>query len=105
MSCKKKGEWEVKKVEEMWKDGKKFWTMIKELLGKSKEKEEDIYVYTEGGLKKDITEISGEYLDKQKQNINQKTGRIDFTFWYGDENQRGMKEEMEENERSEDSEL
>ena len=45
MSGKKKGEWEVKKVEETWKDGKKFWTMIKELLGKNKEKEEDVYIY------------------------------------------------------------
>jgi len=105
MSCKKKGEWEVKKVKETWKDGKKFWTMIKELLGNNKEKDEDTYVYTEEGLKKDIIEISEEYLDKRKQNIYQKTGRIDFTFWYGDENQRGMKEEMEEDERNENSEI
>ena len=54
--------------------------MIKELLGKSKEKDEDIYVYTEEGLKKDITEISEEYLSKWKQKIYQKARRIDFTF-------------------------
>ena len=41
----KKGEWEVRKIEETWKDGKKFWPMIKELLGSNKEKE-DTYVYT-----------------------------------------------------------
>ena len=105
MSCKKKGEWEIKKVEETWRDGKKFWTMIKELFGKSKEKEEDIYVYTEEGLKKDITEISEEYLSKWKQKIYQKTGRIDFTFWYGNESQKGMKEKMEEDEKKENSEI
>ena len=79
MSCKKKGEWEVKKVEETWKDGKKFWTMIKE--------------------------TSEEYLSKWKQNIYQKTGRIDFTFWYGNESQKGMKEKMEEDEKNENSEI
>merc|ERR1711913_160773 len=29
MSCKKKGEREKRKIEETWKDGKKFWSMIK----------------------------------------------------------------------------
>ena len=36
IACKKKGEWEIKKIEETWKDGKKFWSMIKELLGNNK---------------------------------------------------------------------
>ena len=52
MSCRKKGEWERRKIEETWKDGKKFWCMIKELLGKNKEREEDTYVYTQEGDKK-----------------------------------------------------
>ena len=56
MSCKKKGEWEIRKIEETWKDGKKFWSMIKELLGKNKEKEEEAYVFTEEGVKKEIME-------------------------------------------------
>ena len=99
MSCRKKGEWEIRKLEETWKDGKKFWSMIKELLGNNKEKDEDTYVYTQEGLKKEITEMSGEYIDKWKQTIYQKTGRIDFTFWYGNEKLRGKKEEMEEEEK------
>ena len=53
MSCKKKGEWEIRKIEETWKDGKKFWSMIKELLGNNKEREEDTFVYTQEGEKKD----------------------------------------------------
>ena len=38
MSGNKKGQWEENKIKETWNDGKKFWTMIKELLGKNKEK-------------------------------------------------------------------
>ena len=73
MSGKKKGDWEKKKIEETWKDGKKFWTMIKELLGKNKEREEETYVYTQEGDRKEIMEISEEYVVKWKQTIYQKT--------------------------------
>ena len=103
IACKKKGEWEIKKIEETWKDGKKFWSMIKELLGNNKEKDEDTYVYTQEGIKKEITEMSGEYIDKWKQTIYQKTGRTDFSFWYGNEKLKGKKKEMEEEERKENS--
>ena len=88
MSCKKKGEWEARKMEENGKDGKKFWSMIKELLGSNKEKE-DTYVYTQERDKSEIIEMSKEYIDSWKQTIYQKTGRIDFSFWYGNENIRG----------------
>ena len=54
MSGSKKGLWEEKKIEETWKDGKKFWRMIKELLGKNKEKDEETFVYTEEGDKQEI---------------------------------------------------
>ena len=33
-----KSNWEEKKIEETWRDGKKFWVMIAELLGKTKKK-------------------------------------------------------------------
>merc|ERR1711874_371696 len=49
MSWDKKSQWEKKKIEETWKNGKKFWKMIKELLGKNKEMEEEAYIYTEEG--------------------------------------------------------
>ena len=52
MAGDKKSEWEKKKIEETWRDGKKFWTMIKELLGKKKEMEEEAYVYTQRGERK-----------------------------------------------------
>merc|ERR1711874_120062 len=49
MSGDKKSQWEEKKIEETWNNGKKFWTMIKDLLGKNKEIEDEAYVYTEEG--------------------------------------------------------
>ena len=73
--------------------------MIKELLGKSKEKDEEAFVYTQEGEKKEIEEISDEYVDKWKQDIYQKKGRVDFSFWYGTDSMKGKKEEMEEEEK------
>ena len=42
----RKSRWEEKKIEETWKDGKKFWAMIDELLGKNKKKEKKRHLYT-----------------------------------------------------------
>merc|ERR1712121_41913 len=44
LAGKKKSEWEKKKIQETWKDGKLFWNIIRELLGKNKEEEEETYV-------------------------------------------------------------
>ena len=38
LAGKKKSEWEKRKIEETWKDGKLFWNMIRELLGKIRKK-------------------------------------------------------------------
>ena len=35
----------------MWKDGKKFWAMIRELLEIDREREEEAHVYGENGEK------------------------------------------------------
>jgi len=72
--------------------------MIKELLGNNKERE-DTYVYKQGE-KKEIIEMSDDYINEWKQAIYQKTGRIDFSFWYGTESTTGKKEEMEEEEKN-----
>merc|ERR1711874_211483 len=56
-----------------------------------------------GGEKKEIEEISDEYVDKWKQDIYQKTRRINLSFWYGTESMKGKKEEMEEEEKTENS--
>ena len=52
MTGDKKSAWESKKIAETWKDSKKFWKMIKELLGKNKELEEEVFIYTEDRVKK-----------------------------------------------------
>ena len=73
MSGNKKGEWEKKKDNRNKKRWKKFWSLIKELLGKNKERDEDAFVYTEEGVKKNINEISNEYINEWKKMIYQKT--------------------------------
>ena len=92
MSGNKKSQWEEKKIKETWNDGKKFWTMIKELLGKNKEKEEEAFVFTEEGEKKEILEYEGEYIDGWKSSVYQKSEKTDFSFWYGKEGVKGLKE-------------
>merc|ERR1712055_575794 len=62
----KKSNWEEKKIEETWKDGKKFWKMIGELLGKTKKREDETYVYTEEGCKKEIMTYIKEYTEGWK---------------------------------------
>ena len=71
MAGEKKGDWEKMKIEESWNDGKRFWTMIRELLGKKKEREEEVYVYTEEGEKKEIMEIQEDYIEKWRENISE----------------------------------
>ena len=98
MAGNKKVDWE-KKIIETKKDENKFWNLIKDLLGKSKKREEDAYVYTEDGIKHNINDISKEYMEKWKQEIYQKTPRVDFTFWYGGDGCKGKKREMAEEEK------
>ena len=52
MTARKKGEWE--KLQETKRDGKSFWEMIRELLGENNEREEETYVYTKDGVRKEI---------------------------------------------------
>ena len=96
MSGNKKGKWEEDKIKETWKDGKKFWTMIKELLGQDREKEEDAFVYNEVGEKKEIMEYTKEFISNWKTAVYQKSEKTDFSFWYGKDGTGGKKKEMEE---------
>ena len=104
MAGKKKGDWK-KKIIEAKADGKKFWNLVKDLLGKSKKREEDAYAYSGDGMKHNINDISKEYLEKWKQEIYQKTPRVDFSFWYGGEGCIGKKQEMTEEEKETDSRI
>ena len=68
MTARKKGEWEKKKIEEAKKDAKRFWEMIRELLGENNEREEETYVYTKDGVRKEIMEMKEEYVEAWKNN-------------------------------------
>ena len=57
--------------------------MIRELLGENNEREDETYVYTEDGVRKEIMEMKGDYVEAWKKNSFQKAGRVDFTFWHG----------------------
>ena len=67
MSGGKKVQWEIRKIEEIIRDGKKFWNVIRELLGKNKERHEETFVYSQEGEKKNIEETTDEYMDKWKK--------------------------------------
>jgi len=47
----KKGAWEKPKLLEAKKNSKPMWDVIKEILGKTKSKEEQMYIYSEDGTK------------------------------------------------------
>merc|ERR1711874_612189 len=94
MTGDKKSNWESRKINETWKDSKKFWIMIKELLGKNKEVEEEAYVYSEG-VKQEIMTCEESFTQKWTTHIYQTLKKADFTFWYGKENQEGVKSQME----------
>ena len=67
--CKKKSEWEEKKIQETWKDGKLFWNMIRECLGKNKEEEEEAFIYDDEGERKEIMEIPEKFVGSWVRNV------------------------------------
>ena len=96
MSGDKKSQWEKEKITETWKDGKKFWKMIKELLGKNKELIEEAYVYTEDGSKEEIMDCEDSFAQKWTDAIYQRMEKTNFSFWYGEDGKKGLKQIMEE---------
>ena len=67
--------------------------MIREFLGKKKESEEEPFIYTDEGERKEIMEIPDKFIGSWLVKIYQKATRPDFSFWYGNN---GM---MEKNDR------
>merc|ERR1711874_544455 len=94
MTGDKKSAWQNRKINETWKDSKKLWKMIKELLGKNREIEDETYVYNEEGDKQEIMTCENTFAQKWTDNIYQKLKKADFTFWYGDENLKGVKTQI-----------
>ena len=105
MSGDKKSQWEKDKITETWKNGKKLWQMIKELLGKNKELTEEAYIYTEDGLKEEIMESEESFAQRWTDAIYQKMEKTNFSFWYGEDGKKGLKQIMEEEMKQEDSEI
>ena len=77
--------------------------MIKELLGQDKEKEEEAYVFTGEGDKKEIMEYTKEFIIDWKTSVYQKSEKTDFSFWYGKDGNGGKKKEMEDRLKEGDS--
>jgi len=69
MTGDKKSAWESKKIDETWKDSKKFWVMIKELLGKNKELNDEAFIYTEQGEKQEIMTCEDQFTQKWTDNF------------------------------------
>ena len=105
MAGDKKSQWEKDKISETWKDSKKFWKMIKELLGKNKELVEEAYIYTEDGSKVEIMNCEESFVKKWIDTIYQRMEKTDFSFWYGDSEKKGLKQQMEEEMEQESSEI
>ena len=63
MTTDKKGGWEKRKVRESKEsNGSSMWKVIKEILGKTKKKDEKIYLYDEHKNKTEAKEVWHEYL-------------------------------------------
>merc|ERR1711895_189532 len=89
----KKSSWESYKINETWNDSKKFWVMIKELLGKKREVSEEAFIYEEG-TKKEIMTCEDTFTSKWTENIYQKLRKADFSFWYGSKDLKGTRDQM-----------
>merc|ERR1711895_219121 len=71
MTGDKKSAWESQKIQETWKDSKKFWVMIKELLGKKREVEEEAYIYDVENEKHEIMTCEESFTQKGTELIYQ----------------------------------
>ena len=84
---------------------RKFWKMIKELLRKNKELVEEAYIYTEDGSKEEIMDCEESFAQKWTDAIYQRMEKTNFSFWYGGNGKKGLKQLMEEEMEQEDSEI
>merc|ERR1711888_328387 len=77
----KKGGWEQKKITETLGDPAAFWRMIKLLLGKNKDNNEEAYIFDDEGKKTEIMNCKSEYLETWAAQVYQKLSKADFSFW------------------------
>ena len=74
--------------------------MIRELIGKDREREGEAYVYDDEGKKNEIMSIQKDFTTSWKNNIYQKAEKTDFSFWYGIGGQMEVMKKEEENPNS-----
>ena len=72
MEHDKKGSWEKIKIIEIWEDGRKFWSMIRELIGRDRMREEEVYIFVENGSKHEILTKKVEFTVRWVEDIYQK---------------------------------
>merc|ERR1711888_197601 len=77
----KKGGWEEKKISETMGDPAAFWRMIKLLLGKNKDDNEETYIYDDEGERTEIMECKSEFLETWATQVYQRLSKADFSFW------------------------
>ena len=94
MTQDKKSQWEIKKIEETWKDSKTFWRMIAELLGKGKDGNVEAFIFTEEGEREEIMECRRNFIEAWTSKVYQKLRKADFSFW--SDKVSGVKKKMEE---------
>ena len=66
--------------------------MAREISGTTKQKDEQVYVYREDMSRHKIEEDWKPYILEWTSDIYQKTPRISLDFWYGREEEMGLKE-------------
>merc|ERR1712237_54954 len=63
---------------------------------KKREVMEEAYIYNEEGEQQEIMTCEESFTKKWTDNIYQKLKKADFTFWYGSNDQQGIKDQMVE---------
>ena len=62
------------------------------MLGKTKNKEDQIYLYREANSRHKVEEDWSQFMESWKIDIYQKTPRMSLEFWYGRDKTQGQRE-------------
>ena len=93
----RKGGWENKMVLEDKQNSKILWNMAREIAGKTKRKDEQMYDYREDMTRHKIEEDWDPFIRDRKIYIYQKKTRISFDLWYGTEDMSLEERKVREN--------
>ena len=71
-----------------------MWWVIKEVLGKSKSKKDQIYVYRDDNTRHKIEEVWIPFIGEWKTTVYQKQEKIIEENWYGNNEKEGLKSKI-----------